>query len=178
MGKNNETGVQAQNCHDRCLKLELGALCDGRPAFGVWKHTERTWHINCLEMKAVKLALKYFYSLFCQIMVAGLNNHGGINSRLPPAEARKESSVDVGRSTSPVCLSCPRPRLWGRHAVKRRSSPRRMETTPSDSENGLEHFRASGSGSVCFKSEPSLPTVLFSSIAIHTIAQIKKGLCT
>lgn len=37
-----------------------GASCDGRLAFGVWSTTQKQWHINCLEMKAVHLALQEF----------------------------------------------------------------------------------------------------------------------
>ncbi|KAL0172890.1 hypothetical protein M9458_033201, partial [Cirrhinus mrigala] len=37
-----------------------GALCDGKPAFGLWTKAEAGTHINCLEMLAVCRALHYF----------------------------------------------------------------------------------------------------------------------
>ncbi|CAM4610191.1 unnamed protein product [Leuciscus chuanchicus] len=39
-----------------------GALHEGKPASGLWSSTEQSLHINCLEMKAVCLALKAFLS--------------------------------------------------------------------------------------------------------------------
>ncbi len=37
-----------------------GAVCDGMPASGVWLKPQSQWHINCLELEAVLLALKDF----------------------------------------------------------------------------------------------------------------------
>ncbi len=37
-----------------------GAVFEGRPASGEWKEEFLFWHINCLELRAVFLALKYF----------------------------------------------------------------------------------------------------------------------
>ncbi len=37
-----------------------GALCDGHPVSGIWTVDDKKWHINCLELKAVHLALKSF----------------------------------------------------------------------------------------------------------------------
>ncbi|CAM4642809.1 unnamed protein product [Leuciscus chuanchicus] len=42
--------------------LGWGALHEGKPASGLWSSTEQSLHINCLEMKAVCLALKAFLS--------------------------------------------------------------------------------------------------------------------
>lgn len=47
------TDKQTQNCHNRRIMQRLRS-----PAFGFWMYTEKTWHINCLELKAVHLALK------------------------------------------------------------------------------------------------------------------------
>ncbi len=41
-----------------------GAVFEGRPASGEWKEEFLFWHINCLELRAVFLALKYFLSPF------------------------------------------------------------------------------------------------------------------
>lgn len=37
-----------------------GAVFDGCPARGLWKDAHISWHINCLEMREVFLALKHF----------------------------------------------------------------------------------------------------------------------
>ncbi len=37
-----------------------GAVFEGRQASGEWKEEFLSWHINCLELRAVFLALKYF----------------------------------------------------------------------------------------------------------------------
>ncbi len=37
-----------------------GAVFEGRPASGEWKEEFLSWHINCLKLRAVFLALKYF----------------------------------------------------------------------------------------------------------------------
>lgn len=37
-----------------------GAVFDGCPARGLWKDPHISWHINCLKMRAVFLALKHF----------------------------------------------------------------------------------------------------------------------
>ncbi|KAK3539004.1 hypothetical protein QTP86_023606 [Hemibagrus guttatus] len=38
--------------------LGWGAVLDGHPAQGLWEGPQLSWHINCLEMRAVFLALK------------------------------------------------------------------------------------------------------------------------
>ncbi len=37
-----------------------GALCEGKPTFGLWSEEESTLHINCLEMLAVCQACQFF----------------------------------------------------------------------------------------------------------------------
>ncbi|XP_059381433.1 uncharacterized protein LOC132116575, partial [Carassius carassius] len=68
-----------------------GAVCQGRPAHGVWTAAQRSWHINKLELLAVFLALQYFSSLLTgrhvllrtdnTAVVAYLNHQGGLRSR-------------------------------------------------------------------------------------------------
>ena len=68
-----------------------GAVCQGRPAHGVWTATQRGWHINRLELLAVFLALQYFSNLLTgrhvllrsdnMAVVSYLNHQGGLRSR-------------------------------------------------------------------------------------------------
>ncbi|XP_073668191.1 uncharacterized protein [Paramisgurnus dabryanus] len=68
-----------------------GALCDGVPASGSWPESERLWHINRLELKAVFLALQSFATLIGghhvlvrtdnTTVVSYINRQGGVRSR-------------------------------------------------------------------------------------------------
>ncbi|KAI2653070.1 Transposon Ty3-I Gag-Pol polyprotein [Labeo rohita] len=68
-----------------------GALCKGRPAYGTWTRAQVKWHINCLELKAVFLALQGFLPLIKDrhvlvrtdntTVVSYINHQGGIRSR-------------------------------------------------------------------------------------------------
>ncbi len=68
-----------------------GAVFEGRPASGEWKEEFLFWHINCLELRAVFLALKYFlpvlggYHIIVRTdnmaVVSHINRQGGSRSR-------------------------------------------------------------------------------------------------
>ncbi|KAI2644567.1 Transposon Ty3-G Gag-Pol polyprotein [Labeo rohita] len=83
-------------CRRRLLTTDASlvgweAVLEGRPAQGVWEGHQLDWHINCLELMAVFLALKYFlYQLRgCHVLVrvdntvavSYLNHQGGLRSR-------------------------------------------------------------------------------------------------
>ncbi len=67
-----------------------GAVFEGRPASGEWKEEFLSWHINCLELRAVFLALKYFlpvlggYHIIVRTdnmaVVSHINRQGGLRS--------------------------------------------------------------------------------------------------
>ncbi len=67
-----------------------GAVLDGRPAQGIWRGHLLDWHINCLEMMALFLALKYFlqqlrgYHFLVRVdntaVVSYINHQGGLRS--------------------------------------------------------------------------------------------------
>lgn len=40
-----------------------GAFCDSLPACGDWRSKHQSWHINCLELLAVLLALSRFLQM-------------------------------------------------------------------------------------------------------------------
>ncbi len=68
-----------------------GAVFEGRPASGEWKEEFLFWHINCLELRAVFLALKNFlpvlggYHIIVRTdnmaVVSHINRQGGSRSR-------------------------------------------------------------------------------------------------
>ncbi|MCI4385150.1 hypothetical protein PGIGA_G00046990 [Pangasianodon gigas] len=68
-----------------------GAVMSGRPARGLWSGRHLTWHINCLEMLAVFLALKHFLPDLRgrhvlvrtdnTMVVSYINRQGGLRSR-------------------------------------------------------------------------------------------------
>ncbi len=61
-----QSGVRMGAIHRRhmittdALMTGWGAVFEGRPASGEWKEEFLFWHINCLELRAVFLAFKYF----------------------------------------------------------------------------------------------------------------------
>ncbi len=68
-----------------------GAVFEGRRASGEWKEEFLFWHINCLELRAVFLALKYFLPVLGghhiivrtdnMAVVSHINRQGGSKSR-------------------------------------------------------------------------------------------------
>jgi ribonuclease HI len=69
-----------------------GAVCMGATASGLWTESQRTWHINRLELMAVSLALEAFRSQLERqhvlirtdntSVVSYINRQGGVRSRL------------------------------------------------------------------------------------------------
>ncbi len=60
-----QSGVRMGAIHRRHITTDAsmtgwGTVFEGRPASGEWKEEFLFWHINCLELRAVFLALKYF----------------------------------------------------------------------------------------------------------------------
>ncbi len=76
-----------------------GAVFEGRPASGEWKEEFLSWHINCLELRAVFLALKYFlpvlggYHIIVRtdnmVVASHINRQGGSRSRTLDRLARR-----------------------------------------------------------------------------------------
>ncbi len=83
--------IQACCCFNRCLYHGLGgAMCNGHAAAGLWTGPQLQWHINCLELLAVWLALRRFKMLLHEkhvlvrtdntATVAYINHQGGLRS--------------------------------------------------------------------------------------------------
>ncbi len=87
-----------------------GAVFEGRPASGEWTGEFLSWQINCLELRAVFLALMYFLPVLGghriivrtdnMAVVSHINRQGGSRSRTLDRLARR---LLLGPSTS----SCP-----------------------------------------------------------------------
>ncbi len=88
--------VQGASCHRRMLPTDAsltdwGAILEGRTSQGLWKEQHFSWHINCLEMLVVFLALKNFLAYLRghhvlvhsdnTSVVSYLNHQGGLRSR-------------------------------------------------------------------------------------------------
>ncbi|XP_051959970.1 uncharacterized protein LOC127627568, partial [Xyrauchen texanus] len=80
-------------------KLGWGAVCNGRAAAGRWNRGPLHWHINCLELLAVFLALQKFLPLTrnkhvlvrtdSTTVVAYINRQGGVRSPYMSQLARR-----------------------------------------------------------------------------------------
>ncbi|KAG1925996.1 apolipoprotein L3-like, partial [Pimephales promelas] len=78
-----------------------GALYKGRPTFGLWSSQEKSLHINCLEMKAVENALRFFLPFLKghhvlvrtdnMSVVSYINRQGGLRSQNPQEQEKEEA---------------------------------------------------------------------------------------
>ncbi len=76
-----------------------GAVFEGRPARGVWTGEFLSWHMNCLELRAVFLALMHLFPVFGKhhiivrtdnmAVVSHINRQGGSRSRTLDRLARR-----------------------------------------------------------------------------------------
>ncbi len=67
-----------------------GAVFEGRPASGEW--TGDTWHINCLELRAVFLALMYFLPILGGHRIIVRTDNMAVVSHINPGQACAPSS--------------------------------------------------------------------------------------
>jgi hypothetical protein len=148
-----------------------GALCDGRPAFGTWTGDRTRWHINCLEMEAVHLALRGFPPI-CERPSCSHQNgqHGGggvhksprrFTVAIPAGASEAAIIMDGQGSTVDSSSACAgQSELRRGHAVQGRHCARRVETSSADSKHDLESVWQSGDRSLRIAGERPLPAVL------------------
>ncbi len=122
-----------------------GAVFEGRPASGEWTGEFLSWHINCLELRAVFLALMYFLPVLGgHRIIVRTDKHGGCVPHKPsgrftvahPEQAWAPSSrLVLGPSTS----SCP----WGQFMFRGywTSRPTFCQNRNSGRENGCWTIR-------------------------------------
>ncbi len=125
-----------------------GAMCNGHAAAGLWTGPQLQWHINCLELLAVWLALRRFRTLLHEkhILVRSDNtatvayitkrstlpSHVATRPPSPPLES-EASEVASRRSCPRRAQSCSRRALTsarpsGRMATPPRGTPAELET--------------------------------------------------
>ncbi len=120
-----------------------GAFFEGRPASEEWTEEFLSWHINCLELRAVFLALMYFlpipggYHIIVRTdnmaVVSHINRQGGSRSRTLDRLARplsslvpRQVSLFEGGSRSGNTEPC------GRFSVETEAQAGGMDVEPSD----------------------------------------------
>ncbi len=119
------------------------------------------WHINCLELWAVHLALRQFRPLLLGRACASL--HGQHCACLVHQPAGRYTitplSPPLESHAVQVTAHCSHPgeaQSCGRHALMTAHIPRRVATPSRDDPADLESIRGSSGGPVCFP--PSPPT--------------------
>ncbi len=129
-----------------------GTVSKGMLASGLWSEPQSRWHINCLELEAVFLALKEFRTQLEQqhvlirtentSVVSYINHQGGIRSRA-------------------LCKQATNLLLWAdcRLSIRAAHIPGLLNCGVDGSDD-LEPLRESGGGSVHHEREYTLPTVL------------------
>ncbi len=147
-----------------------GAMCNGHAAAGLWTGPQLQWHINCLELLAVWLALRRFRTLLHEkhvlvrsdntVTVAYINHQGGLRS--PSHVATRPPSPPLESEASEVASrrSCPRrAQPCSRRALTSARPSGRMATPPRDTPADLETLRGRSGKPVCLPGHVSLPVV-------------------
>ncbi len=139
-----------------------GAVFEGRPASGEWKEEFLFWHINCLELRAVFLALKYFLPVLGGhhiivrtdniVVVSHINRQGGSKSSSPlvPRQVPLFEGGSRSGSTEP----------GGRFSVETEAQARGMDVEPSDGIPDLGSVWQSGGGPLCFSRVIPVPALV------------------
>lgn len=127
-----------------------GVVIKGRLTRGLWREHHLSWHISCLEMMAVFLALRHFlpdlrghHVRTDKTSVVSYKSAGGPEVAPSVQTGASGPSVVPGQVTLTQSNVYPRGQKFGsRQGLK----PQRMETPPRDGGVNLEEVRPSGSG--------------------------------
>jgi hypothetical protein len=147
-----------------------GALYEGRPTFGLWSSQEKSLHINCLEMKAVENALRFFLPLLKGHRPCPHGQH--VSGFLHKSPGRSEITKPSCTGKTPPCMGSTQPTLaesdacastsecGSRQAVQGQRSPRGMVPPSSDSSAVVGHLWHSGSRPLCVSRQRSVSNML------------------
>ncbi|CAM4416232.1 unnamed protein product [Leuciscus chuanchicus] len=149
-----------------------GAMCNGHAAAGSWTGPQRLWHVNCLELLAVRLALHRFRALLKgqhvlvrsdnTATVAYINHQGGLRFRRMSQLARHLLIWSQKHLRSLRAIYIPGdPEPGGRRAVSASASRWRMETPSPVSPADLGSVRGRTGRPVCLPRLVPLRPVLF-----------------
>ncbi len=147
-----------------------GAVFEGRPASGEWTGEFLSWHINCLELRAVFLALMFFSRSPGASYHSQDGQHGGCVPHKPsgrftvahPGQDCAPSSplvpvrVPVLKGSSRSGNTVPR----GRLSVETETQAGGMDVEPSDGIPDLGSVWRSGGGPLCFSRVIPVPALV------------------
>ncbi len=147
-----------------------GAMCNGHAAAGLWTGPQLQWHINCLELLAVWLALHRFRTLLHEkhilvrsdntATVAYINHQGGLRSRRMSQLSRHLLLWSQKHLRSLRAVHVPGELNRAADEFSRQHAPSgRMATPPQGTPADLETLRGRSGRPVCLPGHVSLPVV-------------------
>ncbi len=166
------TSVPAYCCHNRCLQHRLGHYMQRAGSLGALDRARLLWHINCLELWAVNLALRQFRPLLLgehvlihtdnTVAVSYINLLGGIRSHCMSQLARHLLLWSHTQFKSLRAVHIPGKLNRAADALSRQLTfPGEWLLHPETiRRSDLESIWGSSSGPVCFPRVLPLPAVL------------------
>ncbi len=185
------TSVPAYCCHNRCLQHGLGRYMQRAGSLGALDRAPTAWHINCLELWAVHLALWQFRPLLLgKHVLVRTDNTAAVSyiNRLlrytiPPHVTARPPSPPLESHAVQVTARCSHPgeaQSCGRRTLTTAHTPRRVATPSRDEPADLESIWGSSGRPVCFPRVLPRPAVLLSDRGpprhIRTGTQLASGL--
>ncbi len=147
-----------------------GAMCNGHAAAGLWTWPRLEWHINCLELLALWLALRCLKTLLHDKHVLVIRTHCDRCIHQPPRRSTLPSHVATRPPSPPLeseasevasRRSCPRrAQSCSRRALMSARPSGRMATPPRDSPADLETLWGRSGRPVCLPGHVPLPAFL------------------
>ncbi len=147
-----------------------GAFFEGRPASREWKEEFLFWHINCLELRAVLLALMYFLPVLRGYHIIVRMDNMAVVPHKPP---RRFTVAHPGQACTPFSPLVPRQvplfeggsrsgstEPGGRFSVETEAQAGGMDVEPSDGIPDLGSVWQSGGGPLCFSRVIPVPALV------------------
>ncbi len=144
----------------------LHTTCNGQAASGLWTGPRLLWHINCLELWAVHLALRQFRPLLLgKHVLVRTDNTAAVSGgcTITPHVTARPPSPPLESHAVQVTACCSHPgaaQSCGRRALTTAHVPRRVATPSRDDPADLESIWGSSGRPVCLPRVLPLPAVL------------------
>ncbi len=162
-----QSGVRMSAIHRRHMittdasMMGWGTVFKGRPASGEWTGEFLSWHINCLELRAVFLALMHFFPILRQHhIIVRTDNMAVVSQNKPSGGFMVEHPGQVCAPSSPLVPGqvpffegssrSGNAELCGRFSVETETQAGRVDVEPSYGIPDMESVWQSGSGPLCF----------------------------